>query len=92
MKTMIKRRFVTSQLKSGVLLTKNNQQTLQRLIHNDFNFFLDLSRKEGPHQALDQLVKVDSEIDRSSREGRKLYNIKNEMINKIIYENRVIAE
>ncbi len=65
---------------------------MNKLIQRDETFFINLSNTKGPIHALQKLDNVASSFDNTTKLGRDIHRIKDEMITRLAYNERTVEE
>lgn len=67
-------------------------ETYKHVIQKDFNYFLDLSNTKGIHHTIQVLENESAKVDASTKFGREIIKAKNEILTRLVYQNRTAEE
>jgi hypothetical protein len=65
---------------------------LNKLLQKDDKYFISLSNVRGPQYALSQLESATASIDTSTKLGRELLKVKDEIVTRLAYNLRSVDE
>jgi hypothetical protein len=73
-------------------LTEENKKTISKLIERDYQYFVNMSEKNGIANILTTLNDIASQCDPNSARGREILTAKEEAVTRITYNERSIEE